>query len=200
LRAAGRAGARAVSGARVVVLAVLAVLLVAPVAPASAAQPVSTIKLDGVISPVTVRLVESALARAQAERAGLLVIELDTPGGLERSMRAICQRLLNAEIPVAVYVSPTGARAASAGVFITMAAHVAAMAPATNIGAAHPVAISGGVDKESLKKAENDAAAFVRSIATERGRNAEWAEKAVRESVSITERDAVRLKVVDLVA
>jgi len=177
-----------------------ALLIIVLAAPAQAAPPVSTIKLEGVISPVTVRLVEAALARAQAEHAGALVIELDTPGGLERSMRAICQRLLNAEVPVIVYVAPTGARAASAGVFITMAAHVAAMAPATNIGAAHPVAISGGVDKESMKKIENDAAAFARTIAVERGRNAEWAEKAVRQSVSITEREAVKLKVVDLVA
>jgi membrane-bound serine protease (ClpP class) len=167
---------------------------------AAAPAPVATIQVDGVISPVTVRLVETALARAQADRASALVILLDTPGGLERSMRLICQRLLNAEIPVIVYVSPTGARAASAGVFVTMAAHVAAMAPATNIGAAHPVAVGGGVDKESMRKIENDAAAFARTIAIERGRNPDWAEKAVRESVSITERDAVRLKVVDLVA
>ena len=185
------------------VLAALLVLAAAgaglPV-PASAAAPVATIQLDGVISPVTVRLVEAALTRAQSEGAGVLVIQLDTPGGLERSMRVICQRLLNAEIPVIVYVAPTGGRAASAGVFITMAAHVAAMAPATNIGAAHPVALGGGVDKESMKKIENDAAAFARTIAVERGRNAEWAEKAVRQSVSITEREAVKLKVVDLVA
>ena len=167
---------------------------------AAAPAPVATIQIDGVISPVTVRLVEAAVARAQSERAGALVILLDTPGGLERSMRLICQRLLNAEIPVIVYVAPTGARAASAGVFITMAAHVAATAPATNIGAAHPVAVGGGVDKESMKKIENDAAAFARTIATERGRNAEWAERAVRQSVSITEREAVKLKVVDLIA
>jgi membrane-bound serine protease (ClpP class) len=99
-----------------------------------------------------------------------------------------------------VYVAPTGARAASAGVFITMAGHMAAMAPATNIGAAHPVAVGGGADKEMIKKIENDAAAFARSIAADRGRNADWAEKAVRSSVSATEREAVRLKVVDLVA
>jgi membrane-bound serine protease (ClpP class) len=179
-------------------LGILLTVLLA--APAAAAPPVATIKLDGVISPVTVRLVEAALSRAQAEHAGALVIELDTPGGLERSMRVICQRLLNADVPVIVYVAPTGARAASAGVFITMAAHVAAMAPATNIGAAHPVALSGGVDKESMKKIENDAAAFARTIARERGRNVEWAEKAVRQSVSITEREAVQLKVVDLIA
>ena len=184
-------------------LTALLVLLVAGALPAAtdaATAPVATIKIEGVISPVTVRLVETALARAQDERAGALVILLDTPGGLERSMRLICQRLLNAETPVIVYVAPTGARAASAGVFITMAAHVAAMAPATNIGAAHPVALGGGADKESLRKIENDAAAFVRTIAAERGRNADWAEKAVRQSVSITEREAVKLKVVDLVA
>ena len=183
---------------RLLAAAVLALAL--PVTALAASRPVSTIIVEGVISPVTVRLVETALAKAQAEGAQALVIQLDTPGGLERSMRVICQRLLNAEIPVIVYVGPTGARAASAGVFITMAAHVAAMAPATNIGAAHPVALGGGADKESMRKIENDAAAFVRSIAIERGRNADWAEKAVRQSVSITEREAERLKVIDVVA
>jgi len=181
-----------------VVLAALALLPAAPVAAAPA--PVATVVVDGVISPVTVRLVETAIDRAQASGAGALVIQLDTPGGLERSMRGIVQRMLNAELPVIVYVAPTGARAASAGVFITMAAHVAAMAPATNIGAAHPVALAGGVDKESMKKIENDAAAFFRTVALERGRNAEWAEKAVRQSVSITEREALQLKDVDLIA
>ena len=180
--------------------AAVSMLAVLADAPARAASDVATITLDGVISPVTVRLVETAIDRAQSSQASALVIQLDTPGGLERSMRSICQRLLNAPLPVIVYVAPTGARAASAGVFITMAAHVAAMAPATNIGAAHPVAVSGGGDKEVMKKIANDAAAFARSIATERGRNADWAEKAVRESVSITERDAVKLKVVDLIA
>jgi membrane-bound serine protease (ClpP class) len=182
-------------------VAAVGLLVLAAAAPARAADaPVATVRIDGVISPVTLRLVETALARAQADQAQALVIQLDTPGGLERSMRAICQRLLNAEIPVIVWVGPTGARAASAGVFITLAGHVAAMAPATNIGAAHPVAVGGGVDKESLRKIENDAAAFVRTIAADRGRNAEWAEKAVRQSVSITEREAVKLNVIDLVA
>jgi membrane-bound serine protease (ClpP class) len=167
---------------------------------APAAQPVATITIEGVISPVTLRLVETAIDRAAAERAQALVILLDTPGGLERSTRAIVQRILNAPVPVVVYVAPTGARAASAGVFITMAASVAAMAPATNIGAAHPVSLGGGVDKESMRKIENDSAAFIRTIARERGRNPDWAEKAVRESVSVTEREAVKLKVVDLVA
>ena len=178
----------------------LLVLLAAPAAAAPTPAPVATVVVDGVISPVTLRVVESALAHAKAGGAQALVIQLDTPGGLERSMRAICQRLLNAEIPVVVWVGPTGARAASAGVFITMAAHVAAMAPATNIGAAHPVAVGGSIDKESMRKIENDAAAFIRTIAVERGRNADWGEKAVRQSVSVTEREAVRLKVVDFVA
>jgi len=180
---------------------VLVALVLLAAAPASAAPaPVATVVIDGVISPVTLRLIESALTRAKAGGAQALVIQLDTPGGLERSMRAICQRLLNAEIPVVVWVGPTGARAASAGVFITMAAHVAAMAPATNIGAAHPVSVGGSMDKESMRKVENDAAAFIRTIAIERGRNAEWGEKAVRQSVSVTEREAVRLKVVDFLA
>ena len=178
----------------------LLVLLAAPAAAAPTPAPVATVVVDGVISPVTLRVVESALAHAKAGGAQALVIQLDTPGGLERSMRAICQRLLNAEIPVVVWVGPTGARAASAGVFIAMAAHVAAMAPATNIGAAHPVAVGGSIDKESMRKIENDAAAFIRTIAVERGRNADWGEKAVRQSVSVTEREAVRLKVVDFVA
>ena len=162
--------------------------------------PVSLLELDGAITPVTVRLVATAVERAQAERAQALILQLDTPGGLERSMRSIVQSILKSEVPVIVYVGPTGARAASAGVFITMAGHVAAMAPATNIGAAHPVAVGGGSDKVMMKKVENDAAAFARTIATERGRNVEWAEKAVRSSVSATEREAVKLRVVDLVA
>src|SRR3989475_1144179 len=180
---------------------VLVALVLRAAAPASAAPaPVATVVIDGVISPVTLRLIESALTRAKAGGAQALVIQLDTPGGLERSMRAICQRLLNAEIPVVVWVGPTGARAASAGVFITMAAHVAAMAPATNIGAAHPVSVGGSVDKESMRKVENDAAAFIRTIALEGGGSGGWGEKAVRQSVSVTERAAVRLKVVDFLA
>ncbi len=167
---------------------------------AAAPAPVALIDMDGAITPVTVRLINAAIERAQAEHAQALILQLNTPGGLERSMRSIVQGILNSDIPVIVYVAPTGARAASAGVFITMAGHVAAMAPATNIGAAHPVAVGGGMDKEMSKKVENDAAAFARAIATERGRNVEWAEKAVRASVAVTEREAVKLRVVDLVA
>jgi membrane-bound serine protease (ClpP class) len=179
-------------------LALLAVLAVSR--GAWAAQPVSMIDLDGAITPITVRLLSTAVDRAQADRSQALVVRLNTPGGLERSMRSMVQTILGSDIPVIVYVAPKGARAASAGVFVTMAGHVAAMAPATNIGAAHPVAVGAQGDKTMMKKMENDAAAFARTIATERGRNAEWAEKAVRASVSITEREAVKLKVVDLVA
>jgi membrane-bound serine protease (ClpP class) len=182
-----------------------ALLLLAALAgtttPATAAQPVSLIDLDGAITPITDRLLTTAVERAQTDGSQALVVQLNTPGGLERSMRTMAQTILNAGIPVIVYVAPTGARAASAGVFITMAAHVAAMAPATNIGAAHPVTAGGGdMGKEMSKKVANDAAAFARSLAAERGRNVDWAEKAVRSSVSVTEREAVKLKVVDLVA
>jgi membrane-bound serine protease (ClpP class) len=137
----------------VVVGAVLAGLALAGAGPARATQPVAVIDIDGAITPVTARLLSAAVERAQAEGAQALVVQLNTPGGLERSMRTMAQTILNAGIPVIVYVAPTGARAASAGVFITMAAHVAAMAPVTNIGAAHPVAASGGeMGKEMSKK------------------------------------------------
>src|SRR5712692_1391123 len=186
---------------RIVLFGLFAITLLAlPVATAAAPAPVATIDIEGVINPVTLRLVGIAIDRAQAEGAQALVIQLDTPGGLERSMRAIVQRMMNADVPVIVFVAPTGARAASAGVFITMAAHVAAMAPATNIGAASPVALGGGADKTMMKKIENDAAAFIRTVALERGRNADWAEKAVRQAVAITEREAVKLKGVELFA
>src|SRR5437899_3315499 len=176
-------------------------LLALPVATAAAVAPVATIDIEGVISPVTLRLVGIAIDRAQAEGAQALVLLLDTPGGLERSMRAIVERMMNAEVPVVVFVAPTGARAASAGVFITMAGHVAAMAPATNIGAASPVSVGGGgADKTMMKKVENDAAAFIRTVAIERGRNADWGEKAVRQAVAVTEREALKLNVIDLVA
>src|SRR5438309_406188 len=181
-------------------LVALAALL-GPGLAVAAPAPVAKIDIEGVISPVTLRLVGLALDRAQSERAQALVIQLDTPGGLERSMRAVAPRMWGAAVRCVSSVGPTGARAASAGVFITLAAHVAAMAPATNIGAASPVMLGGGtVDKTMMKKIENDAAAFIRTVALERGRNADWAEKAVRQAVSITEREAVRLRVVDLVA
>ena len=186
---------------RMIVASAILILVARAIAVQAAVAPVAVIELDGAITPVTSRLLTAAINRAQAEHDQALVVKLNTPGGLESSMRSMVQSILKAEIPVIVYVAPKGARAASAGVFITIAAHVAAMAPATNIGAAHPVAVGGGdTGKEMGKKIENDAAAFARSLAAERGHNVEWAEKAVRASVSATEREAVKLKVVDLVA
>lgn len=150
--------------------------------------------------PIAEYINQSITESAKAGAAGLIVL-LDTPGGLDLAMRDIAKGILNSSIPVIVYVSPSGARAASAGVIITMAAHVAAMTPGTNIGAAHPVGIGiGGADKTMMKKVENDAVAYVMGIAKKRGRNEEWVEKAVRKSESITAEEALRLKVIDYVA
>jgi membrane-bound serine protease (ClpP class) len=156
---------------------------------------------DGIINPVAAEFISAGIAEAVRDKAEALVIKLDTPGGLDTSMRMIIKEINASEVPIVVYVAPPGGRAASAGVFITMAAHIAAMAPGTNIGAAHPVAMGGGeMDKEMKAKVENDAAAYIKSIAEKRGRNAKWAEDAVRKSVSVTEKDAVALKVVDMMA
>ncbi|MBI3805249.1 MAG: nodulation protein NfeD [Nitrospirae bacterium] len=165
------------------------------------AKPIYVITYEGMINPVSSELFTTAIAQAEQADAEALIIQLDTPGGLDTSMRDIIKAMIASEVPIIVYVAPSGGRAASAGVFITMAAHLAAMAPGTNIGAAHPVAMGGGqMDEEMKKKVENDAAAYIRSLSERRGRNAEWAEKAVRESVSITEQEAVKLKIVDLIA
>ena len=153
------------------------------------------------IGPVSANFIERALDRAEEQDAALWVLVLDTPGGLISSTDDIVQRILAAEIPVVVFVAPAGARAASAGTFITMAGHIAAMAPNTQIGAAHPIAGGGeDIDGDLREKVTNDAAADIRGIARHRNRNAEWAEEAVRKSVSITGDEAVGLNVVDLVA
>jgi membrane-bound serine protease (ClpP class) len=166
-----------------------------------AADHIDVHTVEGVINPVVVEYMLESLERARAEDATLVVFQLDTPGGLVESTRLIVKALLNAEIPVVIYVAPSGARAASAGTFITMAGHIAAMAPGTNIGAAHPVSGEGkDIEGDMRKKAENDLAAFARSIADKRGRNADWAEAAVRESVSITETAALEKHVIDLIA
>src|SRR5574337_958483 len=165
-----------------------------------ATRPVLAIKLEGVIAPSTADYIIRAIKQTDREVAQALIIELDTPGGLDLSMRSIIKEMLAAERPIVVYVSPRGARAASAGAFITLAAHVAAMAPGTNIGAAHPVNMGGQMDKEMSKKVTNDAAAYIRTIAEQRGRNVQWAEDAVRKSVSVTEKAALKLKIIDLVA
>jgi len=162
------------------------------------------IELNGVITSPSAKYVAQSLEEATAAKAEGLIILLDTPGGLDTAMRDIAKSILNAPLPVIVYVYPSGARAASAGVIIAQAAHVAAMAPGTNIGAAHPVAIglggSGEMDKTMSQKVENDAAAYARSIAKTRGRSEEWVEKAVRKSESITADEALKLNVIDIVA
>jgi membrane-bound serine protease (ClpP class) len=160
---------------------------------------VMVITVQGVINPVTSEFIEKSIQKANKQAVEVLIIELDTPGGLDSSMRQIVKAINSSGVPVVVYVSPSGARAASAGVFITMAAHIAAMAPGTNIGAAHPVGIGGKMDKTMVEKATNDAVAYIKAIAESRGRNSEWAEKAVRKSVSASATEALKLKVVDLV-
>lgn len=165
------------------------------------AGPVMVLHVDSVINPVTAEFIDENIKRAAANDAALVVVQLDTPGGLDTAMREIVKGILNSPVPVAVYVAPSGARAASAGVFITLAADVAAMAPGTNIGAAHPVAMGGkDMGDEMAKKVENDAVAYIQSIATRRNRNVQWAEQAVRKSVSIPAEEALKLDVIDLVA
>lgn len=176
----------------------------------SQAGEVYVLELDGVINPVAVDYIQSNIQKAEQAGAECLILQLDTPGGLMSSMRDIIKDFLNAELPIVVYISPRGAQSASAGVFITVAAHVAAMAPGTNIGAAHPVNLGGGgpfggkpdsaSSEAMMEKVTNDAVAQIRSLAHERGRNEEWVERAVRQSVSVTEQEAVDLNIVDLVA
>ncbi len=160
------------------------------------------LSIASAINPVTASFIAEQITLANNNRESGILIQLDTPGGLDTAMRDIIQAELNSTIPVIVYVGPQGARAASAGALITLAADFAAMAPGTNIGAAHPVAIGGGnqPDKTMMDKVENDAAAYARSLAQQRGRNQEWAEQAVRESVSISAEEALELRVIDIVA
>ncbi|HEU0109370.1 MAG TPA: nodulation protein NfeD [Chitinophagaceae bacterium] len=163
------------------------------------AQKLVSLVIDGSINPASASFIERGLKKAIKDSARGLLIQLNTPGGLLKSTRVIVGAILDAPVPVIVYVAPGGAHAGSAGVFITMAAHVAAMAPGTNIGAAHPVS-QGGMDTTMNEKATNDAAAFVRTIAEKRNRNGVWAEEAVRKSVSLTGSEAVQNNVVDLLA
>src|SRR5262249_33708248 len=174
--------------------------MVALAGPARAAVG-ARIVVDGTINPAVSSFIAESIGRARDDGAAALVIELDTPGGLLSSARTIVKDLLAAPIPVVVYVAPSGAGAGSAGVFITMAAHVAAMAPGTSIGAAHPVGGQGeDINGTMGEKVEHSTASFSESIARQRGRNADWAVKAVRQSVSATADEAAKSKVVDLVA
>lgn len=174
-------------------------------APAKATPPVNpktvhVLTIDAAITPVVSEYIEKSIDRAAAANAEALIIQLNTPGGRVDSMEQIVMKMLSANVPVVVYVAPQGGRAASAGVFITLAANIAAMAPSTHIGAAHPVTMMGNMDKVREEKIVNDLAAMVRGLAEKRGKNAKWAEEAVRKSVSITETEALKLKVIDLVA
>ena len=182
-------------------VALVALLALIGVVPLHAATgPVLVLEIEGVINPLTTRYLERGLQLAQRQDAELIVITLDTPGGLETAMRDMVQLLLDSPVPTAVYVTPRGARATSAGLFVLMAADVAAMAPATHVGAAHPVPLGAEIDEISGAKATSDAAALVRSVAVARGRNAEWAEGAVRENLSVTSEEAIEINVIDLIA
>lgn len=157
-------------------------------------------KVDGAINPVTAAFIKEGIDKASSQRAECLLIELNTPGGLLKSTRAIVSDILASPIPVIVYISPAGSQSGSAGVFITLAAHIAAMTPGTNIGAAHPVILDGQMDSIMSVKLTNDAAAFIRSIAEKRNRNIEWAENAVRKSFSYSETEALKDSAIDLIA
>jgi membrane-bound serine protease (ClpP class) len=189
---------------KLLILMVMLALLAGPAAgaPAPAApRAVYVLRAEGSVNPGLAEYIVEGISQTEKAKGEALVIELDTPGGLGTSMRQIVQAMVNAKIPVVVYVYPRGARAASAGVLITMAADVAAMAPGTNIGAAHPVSIGfGKMDKTMAEKVMNDMVAYGRALATDRGRNAAWMEKAIKKSVSISATEAVKLKVVDLMA
>ena len=163
-------------------------------------QQIVMLKIDGPINPAAAAFIERGIESAAAKNAECLIIQLNTPGGLLESTRIIVGSFLESKIPIVVYVAPAGARAGSAGVFITMASHIAVMAPGTNIGAAHPVDIEGKMDSVMSVKVTNDAAAFIRSIAEKRNRNLKWAEEAVRKSQSITETEALNTNVIDIIA
>lgn len=171
--------------------------------PVFAASQIVVLKISGAINPAVAEFVSQEIHQANEEQQALIILNMDTPGGLDTSMRQIIKKIQSSHVPVASYVSPSGSRAASAGTFITMASHIAAMAPGTNIGAAHPVNMMGGDGEQETtlkKKVVNDAAAYIRSLAELRNRNSQWAELAVVKSVSISAEEAKRLNVIDLIA
>ncbi len=161
---------------------------------------VDLIVIKGAIGPITLRVITNALDMVENDSASALIIQIDTPGGLSESTWEINREILASDVPVIMYIAPPGSRAGSAGVYITYACHIAAMAPQTNIGSAHPVGIGGQVDSLMTEKITNDAVAKIKTLAKKRGRNIEWAEKAVRESASITEYEALEMNVINYVA
>ncbi len=182
------------------VLYIISISLILTLSAFSQRSKVLVINADCAIHPACADYIHSGLEKAIEENAECLIIKLNTPGGLLKSTRVIVTDILESKIPVVVYVSPSGSQAASAGVFITLAGHIAAMSPGTNIGAAHPVSLQGMQDTVMMEKATNDAAAFIRTITEKRNRNIEWAEDAVRKSISITETEALELNVIDIIA
>ncbi|MDD5007608.1 MAG: nodulation protein NfeD [Syntrophorhabdaceae bacterium] len=165
------------------------------------AKDLCTIRINGIIGPPVAGFIKESIEKCSGKGSEALLILLDTPGGLDTSMRDIIKNIMDSSVPVIVYVYPSGARAASAGAIILLSSHIAAMAPGTNVGAAHPVTIGKEkVEEEVAKKAVNDAEAYARSIAMKRGRNVEWAAKAVKESSSITAKDALEKHVIDVMA
>lgn len=178
----------------------LYLLFVSFLPPALKAQTVVSVHIDATINPATAEFIHRAIARAEKSKAECLIVHLNTPGGLLKSTRNIVGDMLETEVPVIVYISPSGADAGSAGVFITLSANIAAMAPGTNIGAAHPVTNQGQLDSIMYGKITNDAAAFIRTIAKKRNRNIEWADNAVRRSFSYSETEALQDSVIDLIA
>ena len=179
---------------------IFAVLTLLNISSFSQQHKVIVINVDGTIQPASANYIHSGIQKAIRENAECLIVKLNTPGGLLKSTRVIVTDFLQSKIPIVVYVSPSGSQAASAGVFITISASIAAMAPGTNIGAAHPVTLQGQQDSVMMEKATNDAAAFIRTISEKRNRNIKWSEDAVRKSLSITENEALQLNVIDLVA
>lgn len=185
---------------RVSILLALLLLIAWPMVIRATNGPVMMLQVRGVINPLSARYLQRGLHLAEQRGAQAVIVTLDTPGGLESAMREMVQALLEAPIPTVVYVAPRGARATSAGMFVLLAADVAAMAPATHVGAAHPVPLGDEISDMAEEKATSDAAALVRSVAASRGRNAEWAERAVRENLSVTADEALELGVIDLIA
>lgn len=182
------------------ILTFLSLFLSVPLFSQEQKKDVLVITVNGVINPASAEYIGKSIKKANEQKREAIVIELDTPGGIDTSMRDIVKNAIGSEVPVIVYVSPSGARAASAGVFITLAAHVAAMSPGTNIGSAHPVGVGEKMDKVMSEKITNDAAAYIKSLAERTGRNSKWAEDAVRKSVSATEEEALKLKIIDFVS
>ncbi len=183
------------------ILVMIIILLAATNIAFAAQKEIYIIQVADAISPGTADFIRSGIKKAEENAAACIIIELDTPGGLAESMRIIVQNILASKVPVVVFVYPSGARAASAGVMITMAADVAAMSPGTNIGAAHPVGAGGKeIDETMSEKVINDMVAQAKSVAERRNRNAEWVEDAIRESVSVTETEALKENIIDLIA